>query len=112
MGRPKKVPPPSIGDNSALNSDEKRTLSGFIGEIERAEADKRLISEDISELYKSAKDKGFNVPALKAIIKSRRMEKEERDRLEIAIDAYKAALGMLVGTPLGDYVLAHTEAAQ
>lgn len=92
---------PSTGHNSSLNSDEQLALRGFVSEIERAEANKRVIAEDISEMYKSARKKGFDTKAMRHVVKMRLMEAEERRSLETRIDAYKHALGMLADTPLG-----------
>lgn len=41
----------------------------------------------------------------RALVRLRRMEKHHRDEAEALLDAYKAALGMPAGTPLGDYAL-------
>jgi uncharacterized protein (UPF0335 family) len=93
---------PTIGHNSALNQQDKTALQGIVSEIERLEDEKRPISTDISTIYKSAKDKGFDVKALRAVIRERRMERAEREALETTKDIYKHALGMLIGTPLAD----------
>lgn len=90
-----------IGHNSALNADDKLRLSGFISEIERLEADAKLIATDKSEIYKSAKDKGFDTAAMRHTIKLRKMEREKRDTFENACDAYAHALGDFASTDLG-----------
>jgi uncharacterized protein (UPF0335 family) len=97
---------PTIGHNSALNQQDKATLQGIVSEIERNEKEKRLIATDISTIYKSAKDKGFSVKALRAVIRERRMERAEREALETTKDIYKHALGMLADLPLGQAAVA------
>lgn len=92
---------PKIGDNSNLNADEKLKLGGFISEIERVEAQKRELSADISAMYESAKDAGFNTKAMRHTIKMRRMDREERSAFENAYEAYTAALGDFATTDLG-----------
>jgi uncharacterized protein (UPF0335 family) len=92
---------PSIGDNSGLNQQDRAALQGIVSEIERHEGEKRLISQDISTIYKAAKDKGFNVKAIRAVVRARQMERAEREALEATIDTYKHALGMLADLPLG-----------
>lgn len=99
-----------IGSNSNLNADEKIRLGGFISEIERMEANKRLISEDITEIYKSAKDAGFNTKSLRHVVKMRRMDKEERNAFESACDAYSVALGDFATTDLGRAMAPHANA--
>ncbi len=90
-----------IGDNSQLKADDKIRLSGFISEIERIEGEKRILAEDLTEIYKSAKDAGFNTKAMRHTVKMRRMEKDERSAFENACDAYAHALGDFITTPLG-----------
>jgi uncharacterized protein (UPF0335 family) len=97
---------PTIGHNSALNQQDKAALQGLVSEIERHEEEKRNISTDISTIYKSAKDKGFNVKAIRAVIRARQMERAEREALETTIDTYKHALGMLADLPLGQAAVA------
>jgi uncharacterized protein (UPF0335 family) len=97
---------PAIGDNSGLNQQDKTALQGIVSEIERHEEEKRNIATDISTIYKSAKDKGFDVKALRAVIRERRMERAEREALETTIDTYKHALGMLADLPLGQAAVA------
>lgn len=90
-----------IGDNSQLKADDKIRLGGFISEIERLEEQKRELATDVTEIYKSAKDAGFNTKAMRHTIKMRRMEKDERSAFENACDAYAHALGDFITTPLG-----------
>lgn len=104
MGRRRKTVEPEtakIGHNSNLNSEEQRSLQGYIEEIERHEAEKKTISQDISEIYKSAKERGFDTKAMRHVVKFRAMEKDKRVALEAAIDAYTLSLGALADTPLG-----------
>lgn len=97
---------PTSGDNSGLSKQDKTALQGIVSEIERLEDEKRPISTDISTIYKSAKDKGFDVKALRAVIRERRMERAEREALETTKDIYKHALGMLADLPLGQAAVA------
>lgn len=90
----------------------KEQLRSIVERVERLEEEKAQIAGDIKEIYAEAKGNGFCVSSLRAIVRMRRMDKEKREALEATLEAYKASLGMLVGTPLGDYVLEHTEAAQ
>lgn len=77
----------------------------FIERIERLEEEKRGLTDDIKDVYAEAKGNGYDTKTMRAIVKLRRMEKHHRDEAEALLDAYKAALGMLAGTPLGDYAL-------
>jgi uncharacterized protein (UPF0335 family) len=92
---------PTIGDNSALNKHDRSALQGIVNEIERLDEEARPIREDRATVFRSAKDKGFDVKALRAVIRERRMERAEREALETTKDIYKHALGMLADLPLG-----------
>lgn len=77
-------------------------LRSFIERIERLEEEKRGIAEDIKEVYAEAKGTGFDTKTIREIVKLRRLTDVERAEREALLDIYKAALGMLDGTPLGE----------
>ena len=101
MAKKQAEPEAKIGHNANLNSDEKIKLSGFISEIERLNAEAKVISGDRSEIYKAAKEDGFDTKALRHVIKLRSRERYERDEFENAVDAYCEAMGDFITTPLG-----------
>lgn len=88
-------------DGAHLTDDAKKKLQGFIGEIERWEAEKATIQADIGQIYNSAKDSGFCTKAMRAIVKARKKTAKQREAEEALIDVYKHALGMLADLPLG-----------
>lgn len=99
---------PKIGHNSSLNGDEKRKLFGFIDEIVKLEQQRREIATDVSEIYASAKDTGFDVKAMRRVVKARLMTEEEKAKERLtqeAVETYLHALGMLADTPLGGAAL-------
>jgi len=86
----------NIGDNSAPQAREK--LKSIIASIVHSEREKQASATDISELYVSAKEDGFNVAALRLAVK-RSMEtptkREDRKAIEDFADQYLSATGML-----------------
>ena len=70
-------------------------LKSFIERIERLEEEKRVLSEDIKEVYAEAKGTGFDTKIMRQIIKIRKMDKDELDEQETLLDVYKRALGMI-----------------
>lgn len=70
-------------------------LRAIIERIERLEEEKKSLSEDIKDVYAEAKGNGFDVKALRAIIRLRKQEPNEREEEEAMLDLYKAALGMV-----------------
>lgn len=79
----------------------KDQLKSFIERIERLEEEKKSIADDIREVYAEAKGTGFDVKALREIIKLRKMDADERREHEAILETYMNALGMLFDTPLG-----------
>ncbi|MFC3326134.1 DUF2312 domain-containing protein [Mesorhizobium cantuariense] len=70
-------------------------LRAIIERIERLEEEKKTISDDIKEVYGEAKGTGFDVAAIRQLIRLRKKDQAERQEEEAILDLYKAALGMV-----------------
>lgn len=70
-------------------------LGDLIGRIEKLEDDKALVAADIKDIYAEAKNKGYDVPAMREIIRLRKMESEKRKQRETIVDTYKVQLNMV-----------------
>ena len=70
-------------------------LKAVIERIERLEEEKKATSDDIRDVYAEAKGNGFDVKALRAIIRMRKMDTDERREQESILETYMHALGML-----------------
>lgn len=77
-----------IGDNA------KAQLKSIIERVETVEADIKSLGSDRSDIYKEAAGNGFDVPALKAIVRARREDKDKRQAREAMIDLYNVTLGI------------------
>jgi uncharacterized protein (UPF0335 family) len=77
----------------------KDHLKAFIERIERLEEEKKAIADDIRDVYAEAKSNGFDVKALRAIVKLRKIDADERREHEAILETYMHALGMLEGSP-------------
>lgn len=73
----------------------KDQLKAIIERIERLEEEKKAISDDIRDVYAEGKGNGFDVKALRAIIRLRKQDPNERQEQETILDTYMQALGML-----------------
>ena len=51
--------------------------------------------DDIREVYAEAKANGFDVKALRAIVRMRKQDADQRKEHEALIESYMQALGML-----------------
>ena len=85
-------------------------LKAFIERIERLEEEKKASSDDIRDVYAEAKGFGYDVKAIRTIVRMRKQDADEREEQETILETYMAALGMLVGTPLGDSAIARATA--
>lgn len=70
-------------------------LRAFIERIERLEEEKKTISDDIKDVYAECKGTGFDVKAVRHLVRLRKQDQAERDEAEAILDLYKAALGMV-----------------
>jgi len=85
----------TIGSNSSAN------LRSIVGRIERLEEEKAGIAADIKDVYTEAKGNGYDVKALRAIVRMRKQDAEKLREHKETVETYMAALGMLADLPLG-----------
>lgn len=69
-------------------------LRSLIERIERLEEEKKGIQGDIRDIFAEAKSAGFDIKAMRTIIKLRKMNAADRDEQEIVVDTYRKALDM------------------
>ena len=70
----------------------KEDLTRYVDRIETLEREKKDISEAISEVFEEAKSTGFDVKALRQVIKMRKMDQEELEKAEAMVDLYMSVL--------------------
>lgn len=90
-----------MGHNSAAAQDEpatsfaKEQLKALIERIERLEEEKKTIADDIRDVYAEGKGNGYDVKALRTIVRLRKQDANERSEAETILETYMLALGML-----------------
>ncbi len=77
-------------------------LKSFVERIERLEAERTALAEDVKDVKAEARQAGFDVKTINKVIARRRMTAEARDEEDALLEIYEGALGMLEGTPLGE----------
>ena len=92
-----------IGHNSEPSGHgfAKDQLKAFVERVERLEEEKKALSDDIRDVYGEAKSKGYDVKALREVIRLRKKDANERAEHEVILETYMHALGMLADLPLG-----------
>ena len=75
-----------------IAKDQLRTI---VERIERLEEQKKTIADDIKDVYAEAKGNGYDVKALRTIIRMRKQDPNQRAEQETILETYLLALGML-----------------
>lgn len=70
-------------------------LKSIISRVEKLEEEKSGIAADIRDVFAEAKGNGFDVTAIRKILKLRKKEPSEREEEQTILDTYMNALGML-----------------
>src|SRR6476659_9182528 len=83
-------------DEQTAHRFAKDQLKAFVERIERLEEEKKAIADDVRDVYAEAKGTGFDVKALRTIIRLRKQDADERREQESILETYMHALGMLV----------------
>jgi uncharacterized protein (UPF0335 family) len=73
----------------------KDHLKAFVERVERLEEEKKAIADDVRDVYAEAKANGFDVKALRTVVKLRKLDVNERKEQEAVLETYMHALGML-----------------
>jgi uncharacterized protein (UPF0335 family) len=97
------VKEPSMPATAAVEKDTEQARTSFardqlkaiIERIERLEEEKKATSDDIRDVYAEAKGNGFDVKALRSIVRLRKLDTDERREQQEVLETYMHALGML-----------------
>jgi uncharacterized protein (UPF0335 family) len=73
----------------------KDHLRAFVERVERLEEEKKALADDIRDVYAEAKANGFDVKALRSVVRMRKQDLNERKEQEAILETYLHALGML-----------------
>lgn len=79
---------------SEIGGIDNARLKSLIERIENLEEEKKGISSDIRDIYAEAKSAGFDVKALRHVIKMRAKAEHEREEEKQIFALYEAAAGL------------------
>lgn len=79
----------AIGHNSV----SKDHLKSIIERVENREAAKAEIGDEIKDIYQEAKGNGYDTKALRAIVRYRKEDAQDRAEREAIFETYLNALG-------------------
>lgn len=69
-------------------------LKAFVERVERLTEERKTYTDDIRDVFAEAKGAGFDVKALRAVIKLRKQDAQERKEQQAIVDTYSNALGI------------------
>lgn len=81
-------------DNKTISGITSDELQQIIEKIERLEEDKQGLAQDISDVMKEAKLRGFQPKVIRQVLRLRKMSQDDRVEEEEMINLYLHALGM------------------
>ena len=84
-------------------------ILSIIQRVERIEEKIAGLRADKTDIMREAKSNGFDTKTIARLIKERKMSEQERIEAEALLELYKAAIGMLDGTPLGAAAIARLQ---
>lgn len=77
--------------DGAIAADQLRLL---IERAERIHEEVRAANEDLAEVFKEAKSRGYDVKAMRACMRLRRLETHTRQEQDAILETYRQALGL------------------
>jgi uncharacterized protein (UPF0335 family) len=80
-----------MSDTGGIAGDRLRS---FIERVERLEEDRANLNADIREVYSEAKSAGFDAKTMRAIVRLRKLEPNERQEQEHLLEVYRNAVGV------------------
>ena len=81
-------------DPAARQESTAQRLKSFIERVERLQEERAATNADIREVFSEAKGVGFDVKAIRQLIRLRKMEQSDREQQEYLLTLYKETLGM------------------
>jgi uncharacterized protein (UPF0335 family) len=66
----------------------------LIERVERLEAEKKNIADDIRDVYSESKATGYDAKVMRQIVRLRKMEANDRREMEAVLETYKCAMGL------------------
>lgn len=77
----------------SLTGAAKDKLKQVVTKIERLEEEKKEVASQIKDVYAEAKSMGYDTKALRAVIRLRKQDRQEREEQQTILDTYLLALG-------------------
>jgi uncharacterized protein (UPF0335 family) len=83
-----------MSETAEVGHNSNEQLRSIVERVERLEEDKAAIGSDIKDVFTEAKGNGYDVKALRTIIRLRKQSPDDIAAQEAVLETYKTALGM------------------
>lgn len=90
-------------NDHAIDADTRQLLADYVERVESLEAEKSEVAAKIKAEHALMAGNGFDMPALKQILKERKSDDIKSVEKRTIAAVYRRALATLQGTPLGDW---------
>lgn len=77
----------------AITQAGRDKLKQIVSKIETLEEEKKEVGGQIKDAYGEAKSMGYDTKALRAVIRLRKTDRQEREEADAILDTYLLALG-------------------
>lgn len=67
-------------------------LKQVVAKIEKLEEEKSEVGGQIKDVYAEAKSMGYDTKALRAVVRRRRLDRQEREEQDAILDTYEMAI--------------------
>ena len=72
----------------------KEQLAQYISQIEQLEEEKNELSTTIKEIFDAAASSGFDKKAMKAVLRLKKLDRNELAEQDAILDLYRQSLGL------------------
>lgn len=83
---------PTVGHNVGGVAEDR--LRSLVERHERLETEVKALRSDQADILKEAKSAGYDVPALRQVLRFRKMDSDKLQALDDMVELYRRALGM------------------
>ena len=87
---------PGVGHNQPppVITPDNEQLRGIVERVERLNAEKKGIADDVRDVLTEAKSLGYDAKMVRKVVALRAMKPDDRREMETTLELYLAALGM------------------
>lgn len=80
--------------NGYVNGVDSNRLLSFIERIEQLEDEKKGVQDDIRDVFAQAKAEGWEIKAIREVLKLRKLNSAERDERDFLVEEYRKMAGI------------------